>query len=255
MKRISRITRLVYGALLLLVPAVTSSSLAAADDGLGPLGVTSVASVTAQSARVGALFGPGRKDKLPGGHFCTASVVHSAHHNVIVTAAHCLDTAADDGALFVPGYRDGRAPYGVWTIRRIFLPDGWSKGRHEDSDIAFAVLDDRDGKNVEDFVGGNRFATGTTTGATAVTVTGYPDSREVPIACTNRPVAHSATQQRIACPDFPGGTSGSPWVNGDGSTVGILGGHEQGGATADISYSVVLAAEAGDLYEDAAGDP
>ncbi|MEU1297735.1 MULTISPECIES: trypsin-like peptidase domain-containing protein [unclassified Streptomyces] len=251
MKRISRITRLVYGAVLLFVPAVTSSSLAAADDGIGPLGVTAVAGVTAQSARVGALFGAGRGESLPGGHFCTASVVHSARHNLIVTAAHCLGSAGE-GALFVPGYRDGRAPYGVWTVRRTFLPAGWSKGRNEDSDVAFAVLDERDGRNVEDFVGGNRFATRTTTGATAVTVTGYPDSREVPVGCSNRPVAHSATQQRIDCPDLTGGTSGSPWVNGDGSVVGILGGHEQGGTTADISYSVVLGDEAGELYEDAA---
>ncbi|AZS86365.1 trypsin-like peptidase domain-containing protein [Streptomyces griseoviridis] len=254
MKRISRITRLVYGAVLLLVPAFTSSSLAAADDGLGPLGVTSVAAVTAQSARVGALFGPGRRESLPGGHFCTASVVHSAHHNLIVTAAHCLDATGEGGALFVPGYRDGRAPYGVWTVRRTFLPTGWAKGQSEDSDVAFAVLDERDGRNVEDFVGGNRFATGTTTGATAVTVTGYPDSREVPVGCTNKPVAHSSTQQRITCPDFTGGTSGSPWVNGDGSVVGILGGHEQGGTTADISYSVVLGDEAEELYEGAATD-
>ncbi|MFJ2608003.1 trypsin-like peptidase domain-containing protein [Streptomyces sp. NPDC091279] len=256
MKRISRITRLVYGAAFLLVPAVTSSSLAAADDGPGPLGVTAVAALNAQSARVGALFGKGRADKLPGGHFCTASVVHSPHRNLVVTAAHCLD--GDDGgkgALFVPAYRNGRAPYGVWTVRRVFLPDGWAKGQDEDSDVAFAVLADRDGKGVEDFVGGNRFVTGTTTGATAVTITGYPNSREVPISCTNKPVAHSSTQQRVDCPDFPGGTSGSPWVNGDGSVVGVLGGHEQGGSTDDISYSVVLGTEAKELYGDAAGDP
>jgi len=87
--------------------------------------------------------------------------------------------------------------------------------------------------------------------ATGVTVTGYPSSREAPISCTNRPTAHSRTQQRIECPDFTGGTSGSPWVNGDGQVVGVLGGHEQGGLTPDVSYSVVLGAEAAALYRDA----
>ena len=88
-----------------------------------------------------------------------------------------------------------------------------------------------------------------------MTVTGYPNSQESPIDCTNKPGAHSDTQQRISCPEFTGGTSGSPWVNGDHEVVGILGGHEQGGTTPDISYSVVLGAEAAELYGDAASDP
>jgi hypothetical protein len=88
-----------------------------------------------------------------------------------------------------------------------------------------------------------------------VTLTGYPDSRETPISCTNKPTAHSPTQQRIECPGFAGGTSGSPWVNGDGQVVGILGGHDDGGTTPDVSYSVVLGAEVERLYREAAGDP
>lgn len=74
----------------------------------------------------------------------------------------------------------------------------------------------------------------------------------MPVRCTDKPVAHSRTQQRIDCPDFSGGTSGSPWVNGDGQVVGVLGGHEEGGATDDISYSVVLGHEAAALYRRAA---
>jgi hypothetical protein len=97
--------------------------------------------------------------------------------------------------------------------------------------------------------------TGVATGATAVTVTGYPDSREVPVRCTNKPVRQSRTQQRIGCPEFTGGTSGSPWVDGDRQVVGVIGGHEKGGSTPDISYSVAFGAEAAELYKDAAGDP
>ncbi|MFF8972531.1 trypsin-like serine peptidase [Streptomyces sp. NPDC014995] len=246
-----RSPRLLLVAVVLL--AVTAASEVAADDGPGALGVTVVAAATARSARVGALFA---SDDLTGGHFCTASVVHSPHRDLIVTAAHCLGGQSGVGGLvFVPGYRDGRAPYGVWKVERAFLPDGWAKGQDEDSDVAFAVLHDRGGKGVEDVVGGNRFVTRAATGATVVTVTGYPNSGDTPITCTNRPAAHSSTQQRIDCPDFTGGTSGSPWVDGDGEVVGILGGHQQGGATADISYSVVLGPEAAELYRDAAADP
>jgi hypothetical protein len=236
-----------YAAVLLL--ALTSASEAAADDGMGPLGVTTVVAATARTARVGALFPADRSSRLRGGHFCTASVVHSPHRDLLVTAAHCL--SGTGRLVFVPGYRDGRAPYGVWKVEKTYLPDGWAKGQDEDSDVGFAVVAERYGKRVEDVVGADRFVTGTAIGATAVTVTGYPDSREVPISCTNKPTAHSRTQQRIACPGFTGGTSGSPWVNGDGDVVGILGGHEEGGATANVSYSVVLGAGAAELYRDA----
>ncbi|MEU6355738.1 trypsin-like peptidase domain-containing protein [Streptomyces sp. NPDC047072] len=236
--RLKRTRRPALYAVVVLL-AVTSASEAAADDGPGPFGVTVVAAATAASARVGALFDGTR-------HGCTASVVRSEGRDLLVTAAHCIGTDPTR-LVFVPGYRNGKAPYGRWKVERAFLPPGWAKGRDEDSDVAFAVVAGK----VQDVVGGNSFKTGTATGATAVTVTGYPSTRDVPISCTNRPVAHSRTQQRIACPDFTGGTSGSPWVNGDGQVVGVLGGHEEGGATPDVSYSVVFGAEAAALYRKA----
>jgi hypothetical protein len=256
MKRISRIMVTSRPALLgaVVMLALTSASVAAADDGPGPLGVTADAVATRQSARVGALFGADRAEDLSGGHFCTASVVHSPRGNLLVTAAHCVD-GADSDLVFVPGYRDGQAPHGVWKVGKRYLPDGWAKDQDEDSDLALVTVDDLDGKRIEDVVGAGRFTTGTATGATAVTVIGYPDSREVPIKCTNKPAAHSRTQQRIDCPAFTSGTSGSPWINGDDQVVGILGGHEEGGSTDDVSYSVVLGSGAADLYKDAIGDP
>jgi len=239
MKRTTRPRTLLLAAMLL---GVTSASVAAANEGTGPLGVTTQPTPTARNLRVGALFDSDH-------HFCTASVVHSEGHDLIVTAAHCVDDAG--GLTFVPGYRDGRAPYGSWTVTRTYVTDDWKGGQDEDSDIAFAVVAPRDGRNVEDVVGANRFAAGRTTGASVVTVTGYPNSADSPISCTNRPTAHSRTQQRIDCPDFTSGTSGSPWINGYGEVVGVLGGHEAGGTTPDISYSVTLGTAAETLYREA----
>ncbi|MER6273305.1 trypsin-like peptidase domain-containing protein [Streptomyces sp900105755] len=257
MKRTSRISAPLRRVALcaVVVLAATSASVAAADEAAGPFGVTAVVGASPASARVGALFGADKAGNLSGNHFCTASVVHSRQRDLIVTAAHCVDGVGEStGLVFVPGYRDGQAPYGVWRLGKRYLPDGWAHGQSEDSDVAFAVVAERDGKRVEDVTGSNRFAAGVATGATAVTVTGYPDSREVPVSCTNKPVPRSVTQQRIDCPEFTGGTSGSPWVNGDHEVVGILGGHEQGGSTPDVSYSVVLGREAAELYKDATGD-
>ncbi|MFE9098848.1 trypsin-like serine peptidase [Streptomyces sp. NPDC007264] len=228
--------------------AVTTSSVAAADRGAGPLGETVRTRLTSASSRIGPLFGT--SGGLEGGHFCTASVVHSRHRDLIVTAAHCLG----GGPLwFAPGYRDGRAPYGVWKVTRTYVGDAWSDDQDENSDVAFATLAPVDGARIEDVVGANRFAAGRRTGATPLTVTGYPSSRETPISCVNRPTASSPRQQRIECPGFTSGTSGSPWVNGFGELVGVLGGHEQGGDTPGVSYSVVLGNEAAALYRTASG--
>ncbi|MEU2712562.1 trypsin-like peptidase domain-containing protein [Streptomyces sp. NPDC007205] len=253
MKRSSRISFTSRPALLgaVVMLALTSASVAAADDGPGPLGVTVDAVANRHTLRVGALFGADRADHLAGGHFCTASVVHSPRRDLIVTAAHCV--GADSDLVFVPGYRDGQAPYGVWKVDRRYLPDSWAKDQDEDSDLAFATVAQLDGRRIEDVVGGNRFAPGMATGATAVTLTGYPDARETPISCTNKPSPDGTSQQRINCPAFTVGTSGSPWINGDGQVVGVLGGHEEGGSTDDVSYSVVLRSEAAELYQDAAG--
>ncbi|MFD9984327.1 hypothetical protein ACFWZJ_28540 [Streptomyces massasporeus] len=86
-----------------------------------------------------------------------------------------------------------------------------------------------------------------------MTVTGYPDARETSVGRTGKPSALGRTQQRIACPGFGGGTSSSPWGNGDGQVVGVLGGHDRGGKTPGVSYSVVLGAQARRLYRRAAG--
>ena len=218
-----------------------------------PLGTTADVVADRQSARIGALFTADRADDLAGGHSCTASVVHSPQRDLLVTAAHCVSDTSTD-LVFVPGYRDGHAPYGVWKLDHRYLPDGWTKDQDQDSDLAFATVDETDGKAIEDVVGANLFTPGTTTGATAVTVVGYPNSRETPITCTNKPTSYSSTQQRIECPAFSQGTSGSPWINDAGQVVGVLGGYDQGGDTDDVSYSVTLGSEAADLYKSAISD-
>jgi V8-like Glu-specific endopeptidase len=224
----------------------TSVSVAAADEGPGRqrLGVTRTAPPSPRADRVGVLLDGDRR------HFCTASVVHSPRHDLVVTAAHCVDGGGT--MWFAPGYRDGTAPYGVWRVRDVFYDDAWADGADEDHDLAFAVLEgDGRGRGVEDVVGAfgaDAFGVGRSVGAGVVTVVGYPDARETPVACTNRPTLHSPTQRRIHCPDFTGGTSGSPWVDRAGEVVGVIGGYEEGGATADVSYSVVLGEDARRLY-------
>ncbi|MEV6950610.1 trypsin-like peptidase domain-containing protein [Streptomyces sp. NPDC051183] len=209
-----------------------------------PLGVTAEAVPDAAADRVGALFAGG----LDGGHFCTAAVVRSDDRNVIATAAHCLGDL--EGTVFAPGYRDGKAPYGVWRLTGMYVAPDWTDGQDPDDDIAFATVAPVDGREVEDTVGGFPVAAEQPGDAT-VTVVGYPSSGETPLRCANGTTLFSETQRRIECPDLSGGTSGSPWLV-DGALAGVLGGYEGGGTVPEVSYSAVMGDQAVELYREAA---
>ncbi|MFE0577221.1 trypsin-like serine peptidase [Streptomyces sp. NPDC058874] len=212
-----------------------------------PLGVTAWAPSGAEADRVGALFADG----LDGGHFCTAAVVRSEDRDVIATAAHCLESPST--TVFAPGYRDGRAPYGLWRLTGVYVAPEWTDGQDPDADIAFATVapvdSGRTGR-VEELVGGFPIAAEQPPGA-RVTVIGYPRTLEAPLRCANSTGLLSPTQRRIGCPDLSSGTSGSPWLV-DGALAGVLGGHEAGGTVPEISYSAVMGDQAVELYREAA---
>src|SRR5690348_979590 len=91
---------------------------------------TRTAQPVADSVRVGALF----FNNVKGDHFCTAGVVDSPGDNLLVTAAHCLyaDGAYDRDIVFVPGYRSGQTPYGVWPTKSLVVDDRWIKSGDPD---------------------------------------------------------------------------------------------------------------------------
>ncbi|MEV7617934.1 serine protease [Streptomyces sp. NPDC089799] len=220
------------------VAALLSVDVPDASAAPGP-GTTLVAAPGGVADRVGTLFAGG----TDGGHFCTASVVHSADRDVIATAAHCLGDV--DATVFVPGYRDGATPYGVWRLTGAEAAPAWTEAEDPDADVAFATVAPLDGRRIEDVVGGFPVAPDQPADA-VVTVLGYPSSRESPLSCTNETSLWSPAQRRIECPDLSGGTSGSPWLV-DGALAGVLGGHEGGGTDPDVSYSAVLGLAAREL--------
>jgi V8-like Glu-specific endopeptidase len=203
--------------------------------------------------RIGALFAP----NADGPHFCTASVVPSPGHNLVMTAAHCLGASKDAVSMvFIPGYANGIGPYGAWTAREAIVGPQWSSSGNPDYDVGFVVLSPYDGKNVQDVVGANPI--GFDAGYShLVQVTGYPSQDDAPVTCENWTTRYSATQLRFACGGFYGGTSGSPWVVGGGTrahppeVVGVIGGYQRGGDTNSVSYSVYLSAAIEALYEQA----
>lgn len=245
-RRLCRNTALVMSWTVLVAVGSTASA-AAVTAGASTLGTSHTVHDTRPFAAVGAIFRG--KVSAAGHHFCSAGVVDSPHGDVIVTAAHCVSDTTG-GLYFAPGYHDGTAPYGVWKLGRISLDRRWKGGQDPDVDVAFATVRSPGGREVEDVVGGYSLGTGLGTAAT-VRVTGYPAATNAPLTCVNRISTYTASQLRIACTAYSGGTSGSPWVTGNHTVMGVIGGFEQGGDSPDISYSAYFGDDIAALYRQA----
>jgi V8-like Glu-specific endopeptidase len=205
---------------------------------------------------VGALF----ESDASGQHFCTASVVTSPGEDLLITAAHCINGGDGSGykknIVFVPDYRDGATPYGVWMPQRLLVAPQWANSADPDYDVGFVVLQPHDGENIQQVLGGNQLGDDSKY-QYLVRVTGYPSSAGAPITCVNWTSEQSATQLRFNCAGYSDGTSGSPWVtrfnprSRTGTIVGVIGGYQQGGDTPSVSYSAYFGSAINQLYEQA----
>lgn len=152
---------------------------------------------------------------------CSGSTVRSANRDLVVTAAHCLRPDrrgwADDWT-FVPGYADGRAPFGVFTARRMLVPDAWTRRMDGDADVGMALLAPRAGRHVADVVGSQDIAfDGPSRRRTLVF--GYPvappsDGGRLAY-CAGRPARDpraETTGRGVRC-GLAGGSSGGPWFS------------------------------------------
>ena len=102
-------------------------------------------------AAVGALFTESN-GKL-GAHFCTASVVDSTAGDLAVTAAHCV-YGKSAAMVFVPDYANGKTPYGIWPVTKVYTDSAWDASQDPDHDVAFLRLSDAsDGTPIENLTG------------------------------------------------------------------------------------------------------
>ena len=254
-------------AALLLVPAdggaadgPAPSRLApptAGRDAAGSAGASHGGQAFGGVAAVGALFSEsfGRL----GTHFCTATVVHSPHGDLAVTAAHCLSGTSGPIA-FVPGYANGQQPYGIWQVTRVYTDQAWQSAQDPDHDVAFLrVSPASDGTTVEDATGAEQLGTGWAAPA-LVQVVGYPDGADQPVLCANWAKSLSPTQLEFDCSGYTDGTSGGPFLaglsgaSGQGTGIGVIGGYQEGGDSPEVSYSAVFGAAVAVLFETAQAD-
>jgi V8-like Glu-specific endopeptidase len=210
-----------------------------------------------EGLRIGALFvrASGRD------HFCTASVVASPGKNLLITAAHCINGGKGgrgyrQDMVFIPDYRRGQEPDGVWTPARLLVAPQWARSSNPAYDVGFVVLQPHDGKNIQQVIGANRLGIDLHYHY-LVHVTGYPNSSNSPITCVNWTEKSRNAQLEFDCAGYTGGTSGSPWVisfsprSHTGTIVGLIGGYQDGGNKPSISYSPLLDAAIHKLYRQA----
>lgn len=102
------------------------------------------------------IFGYGR---------CSGTAVRSPNKSVVITAAHCLNAGEDDDwfpgeAVFIPAYRFGQRPFGVFPVRWIDTTKGWraTDGSPNYDVGAMVVGRNGSGKLLGDAVGGAKIA-------------------------------------------------------------------------------------------------
>lgn len=228
------------------VPAVESTAQQSAPPAAKPFGGTPA---------VGVLFKAGSGVDS---HFCSASVVHSAAGNLVITAAHCVySDGPKQNIAFAPGYHDGKTPYGTWNVTRVLVSDSWQKSNDQDQDVAFLqVAASSSGASLESVTGADQIAFDRGFGM-PVTVPAYAQGSDTPITCVAPALKHSSTQTEWDCRGYPDGTSGAPFlVDVDagglkGTVVGVIGGYQQGGLTPDVSYSCYFGSAIQALYQSA----
>jgi hypothetical protein len=235
-------TRLVVTATVasVITSLVTACGVPALKVQSGPTVVPAVVSgpVMARPAkgdpRIGAVF-PGSNTV----HSCTASVLDSLAGNLIITAAHCLDSSVE--SLFAPAYTGNPDSTDFWRVDAVYVDPRWVQRQDPSADVAIARVshvDPAETGSLEQNVGGG-FVLGSAPGPDVdITVTGYPTGEGgVPISCSGQTVNPDRGFPAVLCRGLTDGTSGAPWVSGT-MVRGVIGGLQGGGCDySDVSYS------------------
>jgi hypothetical protein len=91
---------------------------------------------------IGKVFFEGRDGKL---YWCTGSSIQANYKNLVATAGHCVyDMAGNDEVVsrwvFVPGYYQGKTPWGIYVGKQAFTHYDLSVYEDYDRDYAFVTV-------------------------------------------------------------------------------------------------------------------
>lgn len=169
---------------------------------------------------------------------CSGSVVNTPARNTVLTAGHCINDPGtaelSSNLVFVPGYRDGSTPFGVWPATKLESPAGWvssitGSGGNDDNEAldvgAFQVAANGAGQQIEDVLGAFGIGFDQSRNQT-YTEYGYPGefpydgSKLYSISSPQVGEDTSFSPPTIEIQsDFTAGASGGPYVVDPGPTV------------------------------------
>lgn len=171
------------------------------------------------------IFGYGR---------CSGTAVHSGNQSVVFTAAHCINSGGRGGHwekdrwTFIPAYRYGQRPFGVFPARWLDTTRQWRASGSENYDVGAAVVGpNQRGETLGEAVGGAGIAWNLKPRQT-FDVHGYPAEEpfdgETQRICPATPfIGHDPDSLLFPGPlnlavtcEVTGGASGGGWmINGD----------------------------------------
>src|SRR6185312_11074606 len=165
---------------------------------------------------------------------CSGTSVRAPNFSVVITAGHCVNSGGPRGRwyrdrwVFVPGYRYGQRPFGVFPAVWLDTTRQWRAGGSENFDVGAAVVAPNErGERLADAVGGTGIAWGLKARQT-FDIHGYPVAPpfdgETQRLCPQTPflghdpmsfLAPGPLNLAVDC-DVTGGASGGGWtIRGD----------------------------------------
>ena len=178
------------------------------------------ATTTYPYSTVGALFWTDPADNS--NWFCSASVLRP---RVIATAGHCVASPATStraahfhtNFMFIPGWRNGTAPFGTFTWRWATTTATWfySNGSVPNAqDVGLIVMNDRNGYKLGQYTGYLGYWTNQLA-FNNVTMLGFPcnlDGCELLEANYAQTFEYGGNNTYIFGSNFGGGSSGGPYI-------------------------------------------
>lgn len=161
---------------------------------------------------------------------CSGTSVSAPNFSVVFTAGHCIDAGGPSGFgytgrwVFVPGYRHGQRPFGVFPAKWLDTTRGWITTGSENLDVGAAVVGRNEkGQRLADAVGAAGIAWGQKPNQ-LFDIHGYPAGRpyngETQKLCPQTPfLGHDSNSFLLSGPlnlavdcDVTGGSSGGGWT-------------------------------------------